>query len=87
LDSKVAIIDTYPILIKSDVEMTADDLMSALREELLPNKKLEILEQTLIVDKSPVTGSTIVKEDSKISYNCTQKGPGTVDDSREKTQS
>ena len=72
--------DKYPLQVISDIEMTADQLIEAIKKELLPNKQLEVVEQKLTVDGKLVSGSEVIKPKSKISFDITQIGIGEVTD-------
>ena len=75
--------DKYPLQVISDNEMTADQLIDAIKKELLPNKKLEVVEQKLMVDGKLTFGNEVVKSKSKISFDIVQLGIGEVTDPKD----
>ena len=72
--------DKYPLQVISDNEMTADQLIEAIKKELLPNKQLEVVEQKLTVDGKLTSGNEVIKTESKISFDIVQVGIGEVVD-------
>jgi hypothetical protein len=80
LDGKVAIQDKYVITITSSTQMTADQLKTALKSELLPSPRLAITEEKLTSDDKEISGATLVNPKIDLSYKVVQVGPGTIDD-------
>ena len=80
LDGKITIQDKYVVTIFSNVQMTGDELKTALKSELLPSPKLAITEDKLTSVGIELTGPTKVDHKSDLSYKVVQVGPGTIDD-------
>jgi len=72
--------DKYPVRIDSGTaSFTVAELIAEVKSELLPDKKLDMVEEVFKIDGATASGTASVPTDKRLEYSITLWLPGHVD--------